>query len=104
MYAIIKDRGRQYKVTEGDSILIDLIDGLKEADKIEFNEVMAVGDDQNGKVGTPLVEGAKVVGVVEGFRLGDKVFVFKFRRRENYRRKKGHRQRFTQVRIKEIVV
>ncbi|HCN20102.1 MAG TPA: 50S ribosomal protein L21, partial [Planctomycetia bacterium] len=58
MYAIIKDRGRQYKVTEGDSILIDLTDGLKEADKIEFNEVMAVGDDQNGKVGTPLVEGA----------------------------------------------
>lgn len=104
MYAIIRDRGRQYKVAEGDSVLIDVVGGLKEADSIEFNEVMAVGDDKGARVGTPLVEGAKVLGVIEGPRQGDKVDFFKFKRRKNYRRKGGHRQRFTQVKIKEIVV
>lgn len=104
MYAIIKDRGKQYKVTAGESILIDAIGGLKEADRIEFNEVIAVGDDKKGKVGTPFVDGAKVVGEIEGPRPGDKIDVFKFKRRKDYRRKGGHRQRFTQVKIREIVV
>ncbi|MFQ5956983.1 MAG: 50S ribosomal protein L21 [Candidatus Brocadiales bacterium] len=104
MYAIIKDRGKQYKAAPGESILIDLMEGLKEADRIEFNEVMVVGGDDKGEIGTPLVEGAKVVGEVEGQRQGDKIDVFKFKRRKGYRRKKGHRQCFTQVKIKEIVV
>lgn len=104
MYAIIRDRGKQYKVTPGDSILIDLIDGLKEADPIEFSEVVAVGGDDKCRIGTPLVEGAKVVGEVEAHRLGGKITVFKFKRRKGYRRKMGHRQRYTQVKIKEIIV
>ncbi|MEE9584882.1 MAG: 50S ribosomal protein L21 [Candidatus Brocadiales bacterium] len=104
MYAIIKDRGKQYKVAPGDSILIDLMEGRKEADRIEFNEVMAVGGNDKGKIGTPLVQGAKVVGEIEGPRQGDKINVFKFKRRKDYRRKSGHRERFTQVKIKEIIV
>ncbi|MFQ5861592.1 MAG: 50S ribosomal protein L21 [Candidatus Brocadiales bacterium] len=104
MYAIIKDRGKQYKVTPGESILIDSLEGLKEADRIEFDEVVAVGGDDKGKIGTPLVKGAKVVGEVEGQRQGDKITVFKFKRRKGYRRKRGHRQRFTLVKIKGIVV
>lgn len=104
MYAVIKDRGRQYKVAPGESILIDLMDSLKETDKIEFNEVIAIGGEGQGKIGTPLVKGAKVVGEVEGQKQGDKISVFKFKRRKGYRRKMGHRQCFTQVKIKEIVV
>ncbi len=104
MYAIIKDRGRQYKVTPGETILIDSVEGLKEDGKIEFNEVVAVGGDDKGKIGTPLVKGAKVVGEVQGPKKGDKIDVFKFKRRKDYRRKAGHRQRFTQVKIKKIIV
>ncbi len=104
MYAIIRDRGRQYKVTPGESILIDSQEGLKEADQVEFNEVMAVGGDDKGRIGTPLVEGAKVIGDVEGQRRGEKLSVFKFKRRKDYRRKKGSRQSFIQVKIKEIIV
>ena len=104
MYAIIRDRGKQYKVSPGECLLIDLIEGLKEKDSVEFSEVMVVGDDSNTKVGSPLITGAKVLAEVQGQTLGEKVKIVKFRRRENYRRHKGHRQVFTQVKIKEICV
>lgn len=104
MYAIIKDRGKQYKVTPGESILIDSIEGRKEADQIEFNEVVAVGGTDEVNIGTPLVKGAKVVGEIEGHKKADKIYVFKFKRRKDYRRKAGHRQLLTQVKIKEIIV
>ncbi|HHT9119950.1 MAG TPA: 50S ribosomal protein L21 [Candidatus Hypogeohydataceae bacterium YC41] len=103
MYAIIRDRGKQYKVSPGESILIDLIEGLKEKDPIEFPEVMVVGDETT-KVGNPLITGVKVLAEVQGQVLGEKVRIIKFRRRENYRRRKGHRQVFTKVKIKEICV
>lgn len=104
MYAIIKDRGKQYKVSPGECLLIDLMEGLKEKDPIEFSEVIAVGDESNTRIGNPLVAGAKVLAEVECQTLGEKVRIIKFRRRENYRRKRGHRQAFTQVKIKEICV
>lgn len=104
MYAIIKDRGKQYKVSPGECLLIDPMEGLKEKDPIEFSEVIAVGDESNTRIGNPLVAGAKVLAEVECQTLGEKVQIIKFRRRENYRRKRGHRQSFTQVKIKEICV
>jgi large subunit ribosomal protein L21 len=104
VYAIIRDRGRQYKVSPGECLLIDFMEGLKEKDPVEFSEVMVVGDESNTKVGNPLVAGAKVLAEVQGQKLGEKAKIVKFRRRENYRRKKGHRQVFTQVKIKEICV
>lgn len=104
MYAIIRDRGKQYRVSPGECLLIDFVGGLKEKDPIEFPEVMVVGDESNTKVGNPLLTGAKVLAEVQGQKLGEKVKIVKFRRRENYRRHKGHRQVFTQVKIKEICV
>ena len=65
MYAIIKDRGKQYKVSPGECLLIDLMKGLKEKDPIEFSEVIAVGDESNTRIGNPLVAGAKVLAEVE---------------------------------------
>jgi large subunit ribosomal protein L21 len=104
VYAIIKDRGKQYKVSPGECLLIDPVEGLKEKDPVEFSEVMVVGDESSTRIGTPLIAGAKVLAEVQGQALGEKVRIIKFRRRENYRRRKGHRQAFTQVKIKEICV
>lgn len=104
MYAIIRDRGKQYKVSPGESLLIDFVEGLKEKDPVEFPEVMVVGDEASTKIGNPLIAGAKVLAEAQGQKLGEKAKIVKFRRRENYRRKKGHRQVFTQVKIKEICV
>ncbi|MEE9487597.1 MAG: 50S ribosomal protein L21 [Candidatus Brocadiales bacterium] len=104
MYAIIKDRGKQYKVEPGQSILIDFVADRNDADQIEFSDVVALGDGDKGKIGTPFVSGVKVVGEIEGHKKGNKIDVYKFKRRKDYRRKQGHRQRYTQVKIKEIVV
>lgn len=104
MYAIVKDRGKQYKVSPGESILIDVREDLKAADPIEFNEVLAVGGEDKCQIGSPLLQGAKVLGQIEGQKIGEKIKIYKFKRRKNYRRQSGHRQHFTQVKIKEIVV
>jgi large subunit ribosomal protein L21 len=97
VFAIIKDSGRQYKVNQGDKILVDL-KGLSEGSEILFDKVLMVDE----KVGTPLVEGAKVLGVVKGEVKGEKIHVHKFKRRKKYRRHIGHRQAFTQVEITSI--
>ncbi len=84
--------------------MIDRMEGAKEKDPVEFPEVMVVGDESNTRIGNPLISGAKVIAEVQGQALGEKAKIVKFRRRENYRRKKGHRQVFTRVKIKEICV
>ena len=102
MFAVIKTGGKQYRVSANDELQLERLDGEADA-KIEFPEVLMVSDGDNVKVGTPTVAGAKVVGeVVEQFR-APKVIAFKKRRRKNSRRKKGHRQHLTKVRITEIV-
>lgn len=97
MYAIIKDSGRQYKVKEGDVILVDR-KNLAGGSEVQFDRVLFV----DGRVGTPYVDGAKVLGVTREEVLGNKVHVRKFKRRKKYRRHIGHRQRFTPVEIKTI--
>lgn len=97
MFAVIRTGGKQYKVTSGDVIDVEKLEG-KEGDKVELSEVLMV----DTKVGAPLLSGAKVLGqIVKQFR-DDKVIIFKKRRRHNYRRKKGHRQYLTQVKITDI--
>jgi large subunit ribosomal protein L21 len=101
MYAIIEDHGRQYTVREGDVIDLDLRD-LTEQESLVFERVLLVRDEAETRVGTPTVNGAKVVATVLGEHKDKKIVVRKFKRRKKYRRKIGHRQRHTRVRIESI--
>jgi large subunit ribosomal protein L21 len=102
MYAIVVDGGRQLKVEQGQRIDIDLRNTLVAGDSIEFSKVLAIGGDEGLKLGTPEIAGAKVVAKVIGTHMGDKLFIQKFRRRKNYKRRTGHRQQYTRVEIAEI--
>ncbi len=103
MYAIINDNGRQHKVSEGDCIAIDRI-GLKPGEAIEFSDVLLFRDGEALSIGAPGVAGAKVVGEVKGLVLDDKVFAVMYRRRKNSRRKVGHRQDYTEVKVGDILI
>ena len=105
MYAIIRTGGKQYRVTEGDTLFVerDVLAGL-DGEKVSFGEVLMIGGDQP-KVGTPLVDGAKVQGTVLRESRGDKVIVFRKKRRKNHtKRMQGHRQEMVEVRIDSISV
>ena len=97
MYAVIKTGGKQYKVASGDVIKVEKLAG-EEGSEIVFNEVLAMGDN----VGKPFVAGASVKATILKQAKADKVIVFKKKRRQNYRRKNGHRQNITIVKIAEI--
>lgn len=101
MYAIIADGGRQYKVEEGQEVEIDYRD-VAQGDQVTFDTVLAVSGDAGVKVGAPAVAGASVTAEVVGAKIGDKIYIQKFRRRKNYRRRTGHRQPYTVVRISKI--
>lgn len=101
MYAIIKTGGKQYRVAAGDVVSLERLDGGA-GDKIEFGEVLLVGTDEATEVGTPVIAGASVSGTIVEQGRARKVLVFKFRRRKNYKRLKGHRQYYTRVRIDAI--
>lgn len=101
MYAIIKTGGKQFKVSEGDIIKIEKLSTLED-EKVSFDEVLMVGGDGEIKVGKPNVEGASVEGTVLRQGKAKKIIVFKFKSKKNYRKKQGHRQPFTQVKIDKI--
>ena len=101
MYAIIKTGGKQYRVSEGDVITIEKLDVAAEG-TVSFDEVVTVVNDGDVKVGTPLVDGAKVTGTVLEHGKAKKILVFKYKAKSNYRRRQGHRQPFTKVRIEKI--
>jgi large subunit ribosomal protein L21 len=101
MYAVIKSGGRQYKVEQGATIRVDKLPGEKGA-TLEISDVLLVADGENVKVGSPTVAGAKVTAEIVAQELGPKLLVFKFRRRKAYRKKTGHRQPFTALRITGI--
>lgn len=103
MYAIIRDRGMQYRVEAGQVLTIDLIDDAEPGSALELNEVLLVGDAERVLVGAPTVAGAVVRAEVLGMRKGDKIIVFRYRNKKRYRRRTGHRQRYTQIKINEIV-
>src|SRR5687768_16463112 len=104
MYAIIEESGRQFKVTGGDTILIDRDAPADGSDKkITFDRVLLVGGAGGAtKIGAPLVAGATVVAEVLGEQKGPKIDIFKYKRRKGYRRRKGHRQQYLKVRITDI--
>ena len=101
MYAIIDDKGRQYTVRAGDVVDVDLR-GVAEQQSITFDRVLMVRGDSGVTIGTPTVKGAKVIATVVGEVKGKKLIIRKYRRRKNYRRKQGHRQHFTRVKIESI--
>ncbi len=101
MYAVIKTGGKQYRVAKDDVVTIERIAG-EDGAKVEFNEVLMVGSGESVKVGTPMVAGAKVTAELIGQTRGEKLIAFKKRRRKNSRRKKGHRQDLSTVRITTI--
>jgi large subunit ribosomal protein L21 len=100
MYAVIKTGGKQYKVAEGQRVRVEKLPGTI-GDKITFGEVLLVGGDTT-KVGQPFVQGASVSAEIVGAGRGEKLIIFKFRRRKNYRRHTGHRQPFTELKITGI--
>jgi large subunit ribosomal protein L21 len=101
MYAIIADGGRQYRVVEGQELDIDYRE-VATGDHLEFGRVLAVSTTDGVQLGKPTVDGAKVTAEVLGVQQGDKMFVQKLRRRKTYRRRTGHRQLYTRVRIDKI--
>lgn len=101
MFAVVKTGGKQYKVSSGDVIKVEKLEA--EAGKtIELSEVLFLGGEKDAKVGAPFIKGASVKAEVIAQDRGPKITVFKKKRRQNYRRKKGHRQDLTVLRIKEI--
>lgn len=100
MYAIIATGGKQYRVSEGDVIYIEKIDA--QVDSTVSFDVLLMGNDGDVKIGTPVVEGVKVEGKVVGQIRGEKIVVYKYKSKKNYRRKQGHRQPYTKVEITKI--
>ena len=101
MYAVIATGGKQYKVSQGDIIRVERLDGEQGA-TIEFGGVLLVSDGENVTVGTPYVEGTKVTGTIRAQARAKKIEVIKCKRRKNYRRQMGHRQAYTEVEITSI--
>lgn len=102
MYAVIKTGGKQYRVSSGEQLRIELLPAEVGA-AVSFDEVLMVGEGDQARVGAPLVAGAKVQATVVSHGRGDKVTIFKMRRRKHYRKSQGHRQSYTEVRIDDIV-
>ena len=100
MYAVIKTGGKQYRVAQGDRLRVEKLPGEPGA-KVTFDEVLMIGGDKVA-VGAPLVKGAKVSAEIVAQDRAKKIVVFKFRRRKNYRRKRGHRQPYTELKITGI--
>ena len=101
-FAIIQTGGKQYKVKASEILKIEQLENLRPESKIEFKEILAYGDDKNIEVGSPLVKGAKVEAELLKNGKNRTILVFKKRRRKNSRRKNGHRQQFSLIRINKI--
>ena len=101
-FAVIQTGGKQYKVKASDILKIEKLKNSKPESKIEFNEVLAYGDDKTLEVGSPLVKGAKVEAELMKNSKNRTILIFKKRRRQNSRRKNGHRQEYSLIKIKKI--
>ena len=101
-FAVIQSGGKQYKVKSGEILKIERLPDSKENSKIEFKDILAYGDNKIIEIGTPIVQGAKVEADLLKNRKNRTVLVFKKRRRQNSRRKNGHRQQYSMIRINKI--
>lgn len=104
MYAIFKALGKQFRAVKGGSIRLPYQEKAVAGDKLTFDEVMLTSNGDAITAGAPHVSGASVVAEVVGHGKEDKIYVFKFKRRKGYRRKTGHRQKYTEVRITDVVL
>jgi large subunit ribosomal protein L21 len=102
MYAVIRTGGKQYRVKSGEQLRVELLPADVGA-AVSFDQVLMVGEGEQARVGAPLVAGAKVQATVVAHGRGDKVKIFKLRRRKHYAKTQGHRQSYTEVRIDDIV-
>ena len=103
MYAIIKTGAKQHKVSEGDVVLVEKLTGDK-GTEVVFDEILMVSDDTAVKIGKPFVAGAKVVGEVMAQTKGPKLLIGKYKKRKGYKKKTGHRQELTSMKIKKISI
>lgn len=101
MYAVIKTGGKQYRVSEGKVLKVEKIQG-NQGDVVSFDNVLMISKDGDIKIGTPVVEGATVTGEILTQTKGPKITIFKMKRRKGYRKKTGHRQNLTVLKIKGI--
>ena len=101
MYAIVNIAGQQMKVSENQSVIVHRLDA-KEGEKVEFDQVLMVDNDGKTNIGAPVIQGAKVAATVLSHLKGDKVIVFKKKRRKGYQKSNGHRQQFTKIQISGI--
>ena len=101
MYAVIKTGGKQYRVQEGDVITVEKLNA-EAGEVVKFEEVLLLNDGKEVKVGTPVVEGAAVTGTVVENGKGQKVIIFKYKAKKDYRKKQGHRQPYTMVKIESL--
>jgi large subunit ribosomal protein L21 len=103
MYAIFRAQGKQFKAEKGKTLRLPRMDA-EAGSKITFDEVLLASDGDRITAGTPTIKGASVKAEVVGEVKGEKIYVFKFKRRKNYRRKTGHRAKFTEIRITDVKV
>jgi len=103
VYAVVETGGKQYKVSAGETVEVDKL-SLEVGEKVELDRVLLLSDGEDVRVGQPTVEGAKVLATVTDHVKGPKLIVFKYRPKQRYRRKKGHRQTYTRLTVDEIVV
>lgn len=101
MYAIIETGGKQYRVQEGDVITVEKLN-VAAGENVEFDRVLALSDGNTVEVGTPVLETAKVYGSVVENGKGEKVIIFKYKSKKDYRKKQGHRQPYTMVKIESL--
>jgi large subunit ribosomal protein L21 len=102
MYAVVEINGKQYRAEQGQVLKVDRID-QEAGSNVSFDKVLLLSGDAGVKVGSPYVEGASVVAVIDSEIKADKVIVFKYKPKKDYRRKQGHRQRYTVLKVQEIV-
>ena len=102
MYAVFENGSHQYRVSEGEMVRLDYRDGAEPGQEVKFENVLLVQSNAGTKIGRPFVKGATVIGEVVEHQ-SDKLTVWKFKRRKRYRRKKGHRQHYTAVKINQIL-
>ena len=103
MYAVVRSGGKQYKLSPGEIVRVETLD-QDVGSTVEFDQVLAVQNDQEIIVGTPLVQNAKVIGTVVQNGRAKKVIVFKYKRKKQYKVTRGHRQQYTAVKINEIII
>ncbi len=101
MYAVIKTGGKQYRVSQGDTLRVETLQA-DEGAAVEFDSVLMVADGDNVKIGAPFLSGGKVTATVKAHGRGDKIEIIKFRRRKHFDKKTGHRQNYTEVEITGI--